>query len=37
MILPAFGDFTGTYSLKPKNGNRIFVIADDEVVELKRT
>jgi DNA ligase-associated metallophosphoesterase len=37
MILPAFGDFTGTYSLKPKKGNRIFVIADDEVVELKRT
>lgn len=34
MILPAFGDFTGTYSLQPKKGNRIFVIADDEVVEL---
>lgn len=34
MILPAFGDFTGTYSLQPKKGNRVFVIADDEVVEL---
>lgn len=34
MILPAFGDFTGTYSLTPKKGNRVFAIVDDEVVEL---
>ena len=34
MILPAFGDFTGTYSLTPVKGNRVFVIADDEVVEF---
>ncbi len=34
MILPAFGDFTGTYSLTPKKGNRVFVIVDDAVVEL---
>jgi DNA ligase-associated metallophosphoesterase len=35
MILPAFGDFTGTYVMTPKKGNRIFAIADAEVVELK--
>lgn len=34
MILPAFGDFTGTHSLTPKKGNRVFAIVDDEVVEL---
>lgn len=34
MILPAFGDFTGTYALKPKRGNRIFACVDNEVVEL---
>jgi DNA ligase-associated metallophosphoesterase len=34
MILPAFGDFTGTYTLTPQKGNRIFVCVDEEVVEL---
>ncbi|WP_124978800.1 ligase-associated DNA damage response endonuclease PdeM [Nonlabens xiamenensis] len=34
MILPAFGDFTGTYTMSPKKGDRIFAIADREVVEL---
>jgi hypothetical protein len=34
MILPAFGDFTGTFTLQPKKGNRVFAIADDEVIEL---
>lgn len=34
MILPAFGDFTGTYALKPKNGNRIFACVEDQVMEL---
>ncbi len=34
MILPAYGDFTGTYALKPKKGNRIFVCVEDQVLEL---
>lgn len=34
MILPAFGDFTGTYVMKPKKGNRIFICVENEVVEL---
>jgi uncharacterized protein len=31
-ILPAFGSFTGTYELKPVATDRIFVIAQDEVI-----
>lgn len=34
MILPAYGDFTGTHALKPKKGNRVFICVEDEVVEL---
>ncbi|PRP67514.1 ligase-associated DNA damage response endonuclease PdeM [Nonlabens agnitus] len=34
MIVPAFGDFTGTYAMKPQKGNRIFVCVENEVVEL---
>ena len=34
MILPAFGDFTGTYPMTPKKGNRIFVCVEEEVLEL---
>jgi DNA ligase-associated metallophosphoesterase len=34
MILPAYGDFTGTYAMKPKKGNRIFGCVEDEVIEL---
>ncbi|ARN78640.1 metallophosphoesterase [Nonlabens spongiae] len=33
MILPAFGDFTGTYCMTPVKGNKIYAVADDEVVE----
>ena len=33
-LLPAFGEFTGTYLIKPAEGDKIFVIADDEVVEI---
>ena len=34
MVLPAFGEFTGTYVVKPKTGDRVFVVADGEVVEV---
>jgi DNA ligase-associated metallophosphoesterase len=33
-ILPAFGTFTGTAKLTPKKGDRVFVIADEEVIEV---
>ncbi len=35
LILPAFGDFTGTYVLKPKKGDQIYVLAGDEVVAIR--
>jgi DNA ligase-associated metallophosphoesterase len=34
-ILPAFGKFTGTYRVKIRRGDRVFAIADDEVIEIK--
>ncbi len=33
-LLPAFGSFTGSASRKPKTGERVFVIAGDEVVQV---
>jgi uncharacterized protein len=33
-ILPAFGSFTGTYEIDPAATDRIFVIADNEVIEV---
>jgi uncharacterized protein len=33
-ILPAFGSFTGTYELTPVEGDRIYVIAQDEVIHV---
>lgn len=34
LILPAFGDFTGTFELNSKDADEVFVIAEDEVVYL---
>jgi DNA ligase-associated metallophosphoesterase len=34
MILPAFGSFTGNALVKPAEGERIAVIADDEVIAI---
>jgi len=34
MILPAFGEFTGNHTLKPKAEDEVFVIADGEVVKV---
>ena len=33
-ILPAFGEFTGTATMNAGRGDRVFVIAGDEVVEV---
>jgi len=33
-VMPAFGTFTGMYTLKPKSSDRIFVIADDKVLSV---
>ena len=31
-ILPAFGDFTGNYRLRPKSGDRIIAIAEEQLI-----
>lgn len=33
-ILPSFGTFTGTHVLKPMKGDKVFVVQDDEVIEV---
>ncbi|MCR9152985.1 MAG: ligase-associated DNA damage response endonuclease PdeM [Bacteroidetes bacterium] len=33
-ILPAFGEFTGTHLLKISKKDKVFVIADDRVIEM---
>lgn len=33
-VLPAFGAFTGTAVVRPKRGDQVFVIADDEVLRV---
>lgn len=33
-ILPAFGNFTGTYRIQPTKGDAVFVIADKKVVQV---
>jgi len=32
MILPAFGEFTGTYVMRPKKHDKVYAITKDEVV-----
>jgi DNA ligase-associated metallophosphoesterase len=32
MILPAFGDFTGTHVLRPRKSDQIFALAEGEVI-----
>lgn len=34
MILPAFGEFTGTFVLTPEKGNAIYAISGDMVAEI---
>lgn len=33
-VLPAFGDFTGTHTITPNAGDRVFVVADDRVLQV---
>ncbi|MFD2588801.1 ligase-associated DNA damage response endonuclease PdeM [Croceitalea marina] len=34
LILPAFGEFTGTYVLEPTKEDEVFAIAEDEVIKV---
>ena len=36
LILPAFGEFTGTFRLKPKKKDRVFVCAEGKIYEVKQ-
>ena len=33
-VLPAFGSFTGTKTIRPSRGDRIFAVGHDEILEL---
>jgi len=33
-VLPAFGSFTGMHPIRPAQGDRVFAVADDKVVEI---
>jgi uncharacterized protein len=33
-VLPAFGTFTGAYTVTPQAGDRVFVVAQDQVVDV---
>jgi len=35
MILPAFGEFTGTYVLKPKQGDKLYAILKDSIINVE--
>jgi metallophosphoesterase superfamily enzyme len=35
LLLPAFGQFTGSATVKPKSGDRIFAIAQNDIIEIK--
>ncbi|MFN3138021.1 MAG: ligase-associated DNA damage response endonuclease PdeM [Allomuricauda sp.] len=34
MILPAFGQFTGTHALEPKDSDEVFVIVEDSIIKV---
>jgi DNA ligase-associated metallophosphoesterase len=34
-VLPAFGNFTGTYKIRPKENDRVFAVADNHIFEIK--
>jgi hypothetical protein len=36
MILPAFGEFTGTYVMEPTEEDRIYAITKEDVVEVRK-
>lgn len=35
-LVPAFGEFTGTYKIKPKAEDRVWVIAENKVIEVSK-
>lgn len=35
-VLPAFGNFTGTHVLQPKSGDKVFLVADGQIIDASR-
>lgn len=35
MILPAFGEFTGTYVMQPKDEDIVYVVTDEDIIVVK--
>lgn len=35
MILPAFGEFIGTFTLFPSENNKVFAVTNEKVIEIK--
>ena len=35
-ILPSFGSFTGNFIIKPKDFEKVFAIAGDEIIEVSK-
>jgi uncharacterized protein len=36
-VLPAFGEFTGTYTVQPKSGDAVYVVVEESVVRVGET
>jgi uncharacterized protein len=36
-VLPAFGEFTGTYTVTPRREDRVFAVVDDQVINVSAT
>ncbi|PZR21714.1 MAG: ligase-associated DNA damage response endonuclease PdeM [Flavobacterium psychrophilum] len=36
MILPAFGDFTGTYLMDPGRNDSVYAIAEEQIIEINK-
>jgi uncharacterized protein len=34
-VLPAFGKFTGTFSLTPKKGDSVFVLVENKIIQMQ--
>jgi DNA ligase-associated metallophosphoesterase len=35
-VLPAFGNFTGAHVIRPKSGEQVFLVADDQIIDASR-
>ena len=36
-VLPAFGDFTGTFTIRPQEGDRVYAVAEGRVIAMPKS